>query len=112
VHLGTPGGKAEHLLDFLRYHDSDFLYLVGDILDGWALRSRFFWHQTHNDVIQKVLRRARKGTHVTYCRAITTKSRASSAGLNFGDVAICDEAVHTLVDGRRLWSCTAIWPMA
>ena len=103
VHLGTPGCKAEHLLDFLRYHDSEFLYLVGDILDGWALRSRFYWHQTHNDVVQKVLRRARKGTRVTYVPGNHDEVARQFCGLHFGDVAICEEAVHTLLDGRRLW---------
>jgi UDP-2,3-diacylglucosamine pyrophosphatase LpxH len=103
VHLGTPGCKAEHLLDFLRYHESEFLYLVGDILDGWALRSRFYWHQTHNDVIQKVLRRARKGTHVTYVPGNHDEMARQFCGLHFGDVAISEEAVHTMVDGRRLW---------
>jgi len=103
VHLGTPGCKAAHLLDFLRHYESEFLYLVGDILDGWALRSRFYWHQSHNDVIQKVLRRARKGTQVTYIPGNHDEMARQFCGLHFGDVAICEDAVHTLVDGRRLW---------
>jgi UDP-2,3-diacylglucosamine pyrophosphatase LpxH len=103
VHLGTPGCKAEHLLDFLRHHESEYLYLVGDILDGWALRSRFYWHQTHNDVIQKVLRRARKGARVTYVPGNHDEIARQFCGLHFGDVAISEEAVHTLLDGRRLW---------
>jgi len=103
VHLGTPGCKAEHLLDFLRCHESDFLYLVGDILDGWAMRSRFYWHQTHNDVIQKVLRRARKGTRVIYVPGNHDELARQFCGLQFGDVQIAGEAEHTLLDGRRLW---------
>jgi UDP-2,3-diacylglucosamine pyrophosphatase LpxH len=103
VHLGTPGCKAAHLLDFLRHYESEYLYLVGDILDGWALRSRFYWHQTHNDVIQKVLRRARKGAHVTYVPGNHDEIARQFCGLRFGDVAISEEAVHTLLDGRRLW---------
>ncbi len=103
IHLGTPGCKAGHLLDFLRYHESDYLYLIGDILDGWALRSRFFWHQTHNDVIQKVLRRARKGTRVVYVPGNHDELARQFCGLHFGDVAICEEAQHQLLDGRRLW---------
>lgn len=103
IHLGTPGCKAAYLLDFLRHHESDFLYLVGDIIDGWAMRSRFFWHQTHNDVIQKVLRKARKGTRVVYVPGNHDEAGRQFCGLNFGDIAIRDEAVHTMVDGRRLW---------
>src|SRR5271170_17088 len=62
VHLGTRGCKAAFLLDFLRHTDSDFLYLVGDIVDGWRLQRSWFWNQLHNDVVQKLLRKARKGT--------------------------------------------------
>ena len=103
IHLGTPGCKAAYLLDFLRHYESDYLYLVGDIIDGWALRSRFYWHQTHNDVIQKVLRRARKGTQVIYVPGNHDEIARQFAGLNFGDIAIREEAVHVTADGRRLW---------
>jgi UDP-2,3-diacylglucosamine pyrophosphatase LpxH len=62
VHLGTRGCKAEFLLDFLRLTESEYLYLVGDIVDGWRLKKSWYWAQSHNDVIQKILRKARKGT--------------------------------------------------
>ena len=103
VHLGTPGCKAAYLLDFLRHNESDYLYLVGDIIDGWALKSRFYWHQTHNDVIQKVLRRARKGTRVVYVPGNHDEVGRQFDGLNFGDIAIRSEAVHLTADGKRLW---------
>ena len=61
LHLGTPGCQAAALLEFLRHHTCDSLYLVGDIVDGWQLRRRWFWPQLHNDVVQKLLRQARKG---------------------------------------------------
>src|SRR5262245_8517208 len=66
IHLGTPGCKALHLIDFLRHHQAEQLYLIGDVIDAWALRRRFFWPQSHNDVVQKVLRCARKGTRVIF----------------------------------------------
>lgn len=103
IHLGTPGCKAQHLLDFLRHHESDYLYLVGDIVDGWALKSRFYWHQSHNDVIQKVLRKARKGTHVVYVPGNHDEAGRQFVGLNFGDIVIREDAVHITADGRRLW---------
>jgi UDP-2,3-diacylglucosamine pyrophosphatase LpxH len=103
IHLGTPGCKAEHLLDFLRHHESDVLYLVGDIIDGWALRSRFYWHQTHNDVVQKVLRKARKGTRVIFIPGNHDEAARQFCGLQFGDIEIRADAVHRLRDGRRLW---------
>ena len=58
IHLATKGCKAEYLLDFLRHHQSETLYLVGDIVDGWRMRRGLYWPQTHNDVVQKPLGRA------------------------------------------------------
>src|SRR4029453_3877082 len=66
VHLGTRGCNSELLLDFLRSTESDYLYLVGDIVDIWRMRRAWYWRQDHNDVIQKLLRKARKGTRVIY----------------------------------------------
>src|SRR5258708_9512 len=66
VHLGARGSQAERLLDFLRSHDADTIYLVGDIVDGWALRSNWYWPQSHNDFVQKMLRKARKGDKAIY----------------------------------------------
>jgi UDP-2,3-diacylglucosamine pyrophosphatase LpxH len=103
IHLGTPGCKAAHLLDFLRHNESDSLYLVGDIIDGWALRSRFYWPQSHNDVIQKVLRKARKGTRVVYVPGNHDEVARQFCGLKFGDVSICADARYELLDGRALW---------
>ncbi|MGC4005473.1 MAG: hypothetical protein QM811_21090 [Pirellulales bacterium] len=77
VHLGARGSQADLLLDFLRYHDADTIYLVGDIVDGWALKSSWYWPQSHNDVVQKLLRKARKGSQSSICRAITTSSCAT-----------------------------------
>src|SRR5215471_14588746 len=58
IHLGTRGCKADYLLDFLRHHDAQTIYLVGDIVDGWRLRKSWYWPQSHNDVVQKLLRKA------------------------------------------------------
>jgi len=102
IHLGTPGCQAGHLLDFLRHTDSKYLYLVGDIIDGWQLRRGWFWHQSHNDVIQKVLRKARKGTQVTYIAGNHDEAARQFLGLAFGGIEIRDEAEHRTADGRRL----------
>ena len=66
VHLGARGSQADKLLDFLRVHDADTIYLVGDIVDGWALKSSWHWPQSHNDFVQKMLRKVRKGARVIY----------------------------------------------
>src|SRR5579863_2112380 len=66
IHLGTRGCQADMLLDFLKHTESDYLYLVGDIVDGWHLRKRWYWPQKHNDIVQKILRRARHGAKVFF----------------------------------------------
>jgi len=66
IHLGTPDSKAEELLTFIKALECEHFFLIGDIVDGWALKRRWNWPQAHSDVIQKVLRMARKGTQVYY----------------------------------------------
>ena len=103
VHLGTPGCQAEALLDFLRVVDCERLYLVGDIIDGWQLRRRWFWPQAHNDVIQKVLRKVRKGTHVVYVPGNHDEFARRYVQHSFGGVEVVEDCVHLTADGRRLW---------
>ena len=102
THLGTTGCQAARLLDFLRRTDSDYLYLVGDIIDGWQLRRRWYWHQTHNDVVQKVLRKARKGTDVVYIPGNHDEAARHFLDLAFGGIAIRDEAIHRTAGGLNL----------
>jgi UDP-2,3-diacylglucosamine pyrophosphatase LpxH len=102
LHLGTVGCQARHLLDFLRYTESEHLYLVGDIIDGWQLRRRWYWPQAHNDVVQKVLRKARKGTRVIYIPGNHDEFGRHFLKLSFGGIEVCDEAMHITADGRRL----------
>lgn len=103
LHLGTPGCQAQALLAFLRSHQSEHLYLVGDIIDGWQLRRRWFWPQAHNDVIQKILKRARKGCRVVFVPGNHDEFARHFVGHHFGGVVVEQEAVHTTADGRRLW---------
>jgi UDP-2,3-diacylglucosamine pyrophosphatase LpxH len=103
LHLGTPGCQAEALLAFLKSHRCDYLYLVGDIVDGWQLRQRWFWPQAHNDVVQKLLRSARKGCHVVYVPGNHDEFARQFVNHRFGGIEVVDEAVHTTADGRQLW---------
>ncbi|WP_370263177.1 UDP-2,3-diacylglucosamine diphosphatase [Limnobacter sp.] len=103
IHLGTPGCQAGALLHFLKHNECDTLYLVGDIIDGWQLRKGWYWPQSHNDVIQKVLRKARKGTKVVFIPGNHDEAARQFAGLTFGDIPILESAVHTTADGKRLW---------
>ena len=101
IHLGTRGSKAEYLLDFLKHTECEYLYLVGDIVDGWRLRRSWYWPQAHNDVIQKILRRARKGTKVFYLPGNHDEAAREFLGLQFGGVTVINELVHETADGRR-----------
>ena len=102
IHLGTAGCQAAYLLDFLKHNESDTLYLVGDILDGWQLRKNWYWPQSHNDVVQKLLRKARKGTRVVYVPGNHDAMARQFIGLAFGDITVADEVIHITADGKRL----------
>lgn len=103
VHLGTPGCQADALLDFLRLLECECLYLVGDVIDGWQLKRRWHWPQAHNDVVQKLLRKVRKGTRVIYVPGNHDEFARRYIGHSFGGVEVADECTHETIDGRRLW---------
>ena len=103
IHLGTPGCQASALLDFIKSNSSDYLYLVGDIVDGWQLRRRWFWPQAHNDVIQKLLKRSRKGCRIVFVPGNHDEFARGFVGHQFGGVDVVTDAVHLTADGRRLW---------
>ncbi|RZU02817.1 UDP-2,3-diacylglucosamine pyrophosphatase LpxH [Rivibacter subsaxonicus] len=103
VHLGTPGCQAEALLDFLRQLDCETLYLVGDIVDGWQLRRSWYWPQSHNDVVQKLLRKARKGTRVVFVPGNHDEFARKYFDHEFGGIEVLEDAMHTTADGKRLW---------
>jgi UDP-2,3-diacylglucosamine pyrophosphatase LpxH len=102
IHLGTRGCKAEFLLDFLRATESETLYLVGDIVDGWRLKRSWYWPQLHNDVVQKLLRKARKGTRVVYIPGNHDELLRRFLEINIGQIEVVSEAVHVTADGKRL----------
>ena len=102
IHLGTRGCQAEMLLDFLKKNECEYLYLVGDIVDGWRLRRWWYWPQAHNDVVQKVLRKARKGTKVIYVPGNHDEAARQYCQLTFGDVRVEAETIHLTLDGRKL----------
>ena len=102
IHLGTRGCQAELLLDFIRQVECDRLYLVGDIVDGWKMsRSGFYWPQSHNDVVQKILRLARKGVEVIYVPGNHDDRIRDFCGVHFGGVVVARDAIHETADGRR-----------
>ncbi len=101
VHLGTRGSQAGALLDFLKDAEFEKLYLVGDLIDIWSLRRGIYWPQEHNDVIQKLLRKGRKGTEIIYIIGNHDEFLASFFG-NYASVTLQKNAIHHTADGRRL----------
>ncbi len=101
IHLGTKGCQADMLLDFLKHTESKYLYLVGDIIDGWRMKRAWYWTQSHNDVIQKILRKARKGTRVIYVPGNHDENFRDFTNHRFGRVAVLYETIHTSADGKR-----------
>jgi UDP-2,3-diacylglucosamine pyrophosphatase LpxH len=101
VHLGARGSQADRLLDFLRTHDADTIYLVGDIVDGWALQSNWYWPQSHNDFVQKMLRKARKGAKIIYVPGNHDEFLRNYYGTHFGGIDVVENIIHEGADGRR-----------
>ena len=101
IHLGTRGCQAALLLDFIRGMECESLYLVGDIIDGWKLKSGWYWPQSHNDVVQKVLRMARKGTRVIYIPGNHDDRVRDFCGVHFGGVIVARDAIFETAAGRR-----------
>ncbi len=102
VHLGTRGCNDGLLIDFLDHVDSDTLYLVGDIIDGWRLKKRFYWPERHNAIVRRIMKRAKHGNRVVYIPGNHDEMFRQFAGMNFGGVEIRKKAIHTTADGRRL----------
>ncbi|MEA1915021.1 MAG: UDP-2,3-diacylglucosamine diphosphatase [Campylobacterota bacterium] len=102
VHLGTKFSQAEQLLEFLKEHESENLILVGDIIDGWAIKRKFKWYQSHSDVVQKILRKARKGTQVHFITGNHDEFIRPFAPLLLGEsIEIKNEMDYIGINGKR-----------
>jgi UDP-2,3-diacylglucosamine pyrophosphatase LpxH len=101
VHLGTRACQAGPLLEFLKRYDADQYYLVGDIVDFWRIKRAPHWPQTHNDVVQRLLRKARKGARFIYIPGNHDETLRSYCGQHFGGIEFKLNDVHVTADGRR-----------
>lgn len=102
IHLGTAGCNAGLLLDFLHSVECETLYLTGDIIDGWRLRKGWYWPDEHNEVLRRLLKLAHRGIRVIYVVGNHDEMLRDYAGLSFGGIQICNEAIHLTADGRSL----------
>lgn len=101
VHLGALSSRADAASDFLKGIDCQTLYLVGDIIDMWRLRSRWYWPECHNRFVKRVLKMSKRGTRVVLIPGNHDEHARPYVGLNFGGVEIVSDAVHTCANGKR-----------
>ncbi|MBC7785743.1 MAG: UDP-2,3-diacylglucosamine diphosphatase [Burkholderiales bacterium] len=102
IHLGFAGVNAAELSAFLKHLRCGRLYLVGDILDLWSLKSRWRWPVMHNQVVRRILKLAKQGTVVTYIPGNHDESLRQYVGLDLGGVKIAKRAVHRTADQKTL----------
>jgi UDP-2,3-diacylglucosamine pyrophosphatase LpxH len=104
VHLGTRDSQADQLAKFLKFNHAENLYLVGDIIDGWAMsESRTHWAQSHTNVIRRILTKSKRGTKVIYITGNHDEFLRKYTGLDLGNIVLRDEVVHVTADGERIW---------
>lgn len=104
VHLGTRFAQTEKLIDFLKENESENLFLVGDIIDGWSIKRKLIWPQSHSDVIQKILRKARKGTNIYLITGNHDEFLRPFVPLILGDnLNISNEFDYTSISGKRYY---------
>ena len=101
VHLGTKHAQVDALLSFLRDNECRYLYLVGDFIDGWHLKSKWHWQDSYNVLIQKLLRKSRKETQIIYITGNHDEFLEQFLGVSFGSVMLAREVIHTAADGKR-----------
>jgi UDP-2,3-diacylglucosamine pyrophosphatase LpxH len=101
VHLGTRTARADELLGLLRCCEADVIYLVGDIIDFWRVRRGPHWPQSHNDVLQKLMRKVRKGTTLVLVPGNHDECLRDYCGMQFGGIEIHRDYLHTTALGHR-----------
>jgi UDP-2,3-diacylglucosamine pyrophosphatase LpxH len=102
IHLGTRASQAHQLLEMLKVHDADTIYLVGDIVDFWRVKRGPVWPQAHNDVMQKLMRKVRKGARIIYIPGNHDEGLRDYCGTHFGGIELHRNYIHETADGKRL----------
>ena len=93
VHLGSKGSNAEQVLNVLKQYQPEYLFLVGDIVDGWLLKRKFRWPQSHTNVIRKIMSYSKNGTKVIYLPGNHDEFAREYLDLNFGNIEIHNEYI-------------------
>jgi UDP-2,3-diacylglucosamine pyrophosphatase LpxH len=101
IHLGSRACRSEQLLSFLKDYDAQYLFLLGDIIDFWAMSRSLYWPAQHNTVIQKILKKSRHGVKVVLVPGNHDEALREYIGYAFGDIAVARDYVYTALDGKR-----------
>ena len=91
IHLGTKGCQANRLNHFLKHHDCETLYLVGDIVDGWRLRASFYWPQAHNNVLRRFLTLMKRGTRIVFVTGNHDEFLRKYSDMEIGNLRLVDQ---------------------
>ena len=100
IHIGTKRSKVECVLDFLKNQQFEQLYLVGDIIDGVAMKRKEFWNDKANDFLKELLNIAASGTKITYLTGNHDSFLEGFCGNNFGGITLADEVLHTTKENK------------
>ena len=100
LHLGSKHCNAEKLLKFLDGLETEKLYLVGDIIDGWRLQKKWYWPNKHNKIVQKLIKIAKR-SEVIYITGNHDEFLRTIPDINIGEVTVYNRFDHIGVDGKR-----------
>ena len=102
VHLGHRGSRANELLAFLAEVEARNIFVIGDLVDFWALGRSVCWPQAHQDVLRTLVDRARSGVRVVYIPGNHDEAAREFAGMNICGIEVRRQHVHVTADGRRM----------
>lgn len=100
IHLGIKGSNAEGVLNTLKQYSPKYLFLVGDIIDGWMLKRKFRWSQSHTNVIRKILSYSKNGTKVIYIPGNHDEFMRDFCDFEFGHIILARESIHVGIDSK------------
>jgi UDP-2,3-diacylglucosamine pyrophosphatase LpxH len=100
LHLGSKHCNSEKLLSFLSNLQTEKLYLVGDIIDGWRLQKKWHWPNKHNIILKKLIKLS-KTTEVIYITGNHDEFLRSFPNVIIGNIPICNRIDHIGIDGKR-----------
>jgi len=102
LHLGTRAAKTEALIEFLKGHDAETIYLVGDIIDFWRLKRGVIWPHGNDEILQILMERMQSGSRIVYVPGNHDEALRAYCGMSFGGIEITRDCIHTTASGRKL----------